>query len=88
MLLLDDSKKLEQAFEKALGEEAAVILTRTIEVAHAKWKYDFDTKADLMTTQVELRSENAKVKSDIIRWMVGGLFAQSALLVAVIAFLK
>lgn len=88
MLLFDDSKKLEKAFEKVFGEEAAVILAHVFERADEKWRHDLVTKADLMTAKAEMQSETAKTKIDIIRWLVGGLFAQSALLVAVIVFLK
>jgi hypothetical protein len=73
MLLFDDSKKL----EKALGEEAAAVIAHVFEKADEKWRRDLATKADLAT------SENR-----ILRWMVGGFLAQTALLVAVMAFLR
>ena len=76
MLLFDDSKKL----EKALGEEAAAVLAHVFEKADEKWRQELATKADL---EIGL----AKTKNDILRWMVGGFLAQTALLVAVLAFL-
>ncbi|MDR2826398.1 MAG: hypothetical protein LBV76_06335 [Deltaproteobacteria bacterium] len=77
MLLFDDTK----ALEKAIGTEAATVLARVVEKADDKWRQELATKADL---QVEI----AKAKHDILRWMVGGFLAQSALLIAVIAFLR
>jgi hypothetical protein len=41
-----------------------------------------------MATKAELRAEIASVKHDLLRWMVGGFLAQTALLVAVLAFLR
>jgi len=77
MLLFDDSKKL----EKALGEEAAAVLAHIFEKADEKWRHELATKQDL---EIGL----ARAKHDILRWMVGGFIAQTALLVAVMAFLR
>ncbi len=91
MLLFDDSKKL----EKVLGEEVAAVIAHVFEKADETWRQDLATKADLALTKAELKEEIAAVrvemhtmKHDILRWMVGGFIAQSALLVAVMAFLK
>ena len=73
MLLFDDSKKL----EKALGEEAAPVLAHVFEKADEKWRRDLATKADL-----------AETENRIFRWMAGGFIAQTALLVAILAFLR
>ena len=86
MLLFDDSKKL----EKALGTEAAAVLAHIFERADEKSRRELATKADIkilhenMTTKAEL----AAAKTDILRWMVGGFLAQTALLVAILAFLR
>jgi uncharacterized membrane protein YukC len=77
MLLFDDSKKL----EKALGEEAAAVIAHVFEKADEKWRQELATKKDL---EIGL----AKTKHDILRWTVGGFIAQTALLVAVLAFLR
>lgn len=84
MLLFDDSKKL----EKALGEEAAAVLAHVFEKADEKWRQELATKADLLATKAELRAEMQAMKHDILRWMVGGFIAQTALLVAVMAFFR
>ena len=73
MLLFDDSKKL----EKALGEEAAAAIAHAFEKADEKWRRELATKTDLQA-----------VKVDILRWMVGGFIAQTALLIAILAILK
>ena len=77
MLLFDDSKKL----EKALGEEAAAVLAHVFEKADENWRRELATKKDL---EIGL----AKTKHDILRWMVGGFLAQTALIVALLAFLR
>jgi hypothetical protein len=88
MLLFDDSKKL----EKALGEEAASILAHVFEKADGQWRSELATKADLMTVKADIQNlrENMATKAElaatenrILRWMVGGFLAQTALLVAV-----
>lgn len=88
MLLFDDSKKL----EKALGEEAAAVLAHVFERADDKWRQELATKSDLekglLITKSELQAEISKAKHDILRWMVGGFIAQTALLIAVLAFLR
>ena len=73
MLLFDDSKRL----EKALGEEAASAIAHVLERADEKWRRDLATKADL-----------AAAENRILRWMAGGFIAQTALLVAILAFLR
>ena len=86
MLLFNDSKKL----EKALGEEAAAVITHVFEKADEKLRQELATKADLRNEILVLRGEvfvrMAETKSDILRWMVGGFIAQSALLIAVMSF--
>lgn len=98
MLLFDDSKKL----EKALGEEAAAVIAHVFEKADEQFKKELATKADLQEVRNDLieriaetnervgsvRVEMQAMKNDLIKWMVGGFIAQSALLVAVLAFLK
>jgi hypothetical protein len=77
MLLFDDSK----ALEKAIGAEAASVIARVFEKADEKWRRELATKKDL---EIGL----ANTKHDILKWMIGGFLAQSALLSAVISFLK
>lgn len=88
MLLFDDSKKL----EKALGEEAAAVIAHVFEKADEQWRRELATKADLQESllrmEMQLDKRIAETKHDILRWMVGGFIAQSALLVAVMAFLR
>jgi hypothetical protein len=84
MLLFDDSKKL----EKALGEEAAKVLAHVFEKADDSWRRDLATKADLMATKAELRTEIAQARYDILRWMVGGFLTQTAVILAVLAMMK
>lgn len=84
MLLFDDSKKL----EKALGEEAAAVIAHVFEKADDKWRHELATKADLEIGLTKVDNRISEVKYEILRWMVGGFIAQTALLVAVIAFLK
>jgi hypothetical protein len=50
MLLFDDSKKL----EKALGEEAAVVLVHVFERADDAWRRDLATKTDMDALRKDL----------------------------------
>ena len=88
MLLFDDSKRL----EKALGEEAAAVLVHVFERSDENWRRELATKADLekglLVVKSELKEEIAAVKHDILRWMVGGFITQTALIVAILAFLR
>ncbi|MDR0827373.1 MAG: hypothetical protein LBN33_05800 [Desulfovibrio sp.] len=91
MLLFDDSK----ALEKAIGEEAAAVIAHVLEKADVKWRQDLATKADLQAMRNDLLeriagTDNriADFKHEILKWMIGGFLAQSALLIAVISFLK
>jgi hypothetical protein len=84
VLLFDDSKKL----EKALGIEAASVIAHVFEKANGQWRQDLATKADLVIAKNELQAQIANTKHDILRWVVGGFIAQSALLIAVPAFLR
>jgi hypothetical protein len=84
MLLFDDSKRL----EKALGEEAASVIAHVFEQADEKLRRELATKADLLTAKFELQSEIQAVKHEILKWVIGMAVAQSALIIAVISFLK
>jgi hypothetical protein len=88
VLLFDDSK----ALEKALGEEAAAVIAHVFEKADEKWRGELATKSDLqeglLRLEMQFDKRIAETKHDILRWIVGGFIAQSALLIAVIAFLK
>jgi hypothetical protein len=86
MLLFDDSKKL----EKALGEEAAAVIAHIFEKADENWKRELATKTDIQNLRENMatKAELAQTRHDILRWMVGGFIAQTALLVAVLAFLR
>jgi hypothetical protein len=46
------------------------------------------TKADLMTVRSELVERIAASEVRVLRWMVGGFLAQTALLTAILAILK
>jgi hypothetical protein len=91
MLLFDDSKRL----EKALGEEAASVIAHVFEQADEKLRRELATKADLLAAKFELQSEIqairnvvADTKHEILKWVIGMAVAQSALIIAVISFLK
>lgn len=83
-MLFDDSKKL----EKALGEEAAAVLAHVFEKADANWRQELATKKDLEIGLARVDNRISEVKYEILRWMVGGFITQTALLVAVLAFLR
>ncbi|MDR0239100.1 MAG: hypothetical protein LBI88_02575 [Deltaproteobacteria bacterium] len=93
MLLFDDSKKL----ERALGEEAAAALAHVFERADESWRRELATKADIVAVKADIQNlrENMATKVElaatevrILRWMVGGFITQTALLVAILSFLR
>jgi NTP pyrophosphatase (non-canonical NTP hydrolase) len=104
MLLFDDSKKLEKALGEEAAAVIAHIFERADEKQRQELATKADlqslrgellermahmaTKAELAAIKSELQAELAQVKHDILRWMVGGFLAQTALLVAVMAFLR
>lgn len=45
------------------------------------------TKGDLLALRKDLAEETAKLKVDLIKWMIGLLIAQSGLFIGLIAFL-
>jgi hypothetical protein len=88
MLLFDDSKRL----EKALGEEAASVIAHVFEQADEKLRRELATKADLQiglqTLKNDLLERVGDFKHEILKWFIGATIAQSALIIAVISFLK
>jgi hypothetical protein len=45
------------------------------------------TKADLQESRVAMKADLADMKSDILKWMVGTMFVQTGLIMAVVKFL-
>ena len=86
MLLFDDSKRL----EKAPGEEAAAVIAHVFEKAEEGWRRDLATKADIQNLRENMatKAELAAAENRILRWMVGGFITQTALLVAILSFLR
>ncbi len=46
------------------------------------------TKGDLQDVRNELRNEIATAKHEILKWVMGLMVAQTALIIAVVAFIK
>ena len=46
------------------------------------------TKVDLLQAKIELTEKMDAIKHDTIRWLIGIAFAQTALIVAVLAYIK
>ena len=102
MLLFDDSKKLEKAlgeeaaavlvhvFEKADDKLRSELATKA-DIQNLR--ENMATKADIQVLRDEMahmatKAELAATKNDILRWMVGGFLTQTALIVAILAFLR
>ncbi len=49
---------------------------------------DLATKADLQAVRTELKEEITNTKHEILKWMIATMVAQTALIVAVMAFLQ
>jgi hypothetical protein len=80
-------EKTEEKWRQELATKADLLAAKTelrAEIALART----ELLAEISRTRAELRAEMAQTKHDILRWMVGGFIAQTALLVAVLAFLK
>lgn len=45
------------------------------------------TKVDLQESRVAMKADLADMKSDILKWMVGTMFVQTGLIMAVVKFL-
>ncbi len=45
------------------------------------------TKQEINLLKAELKSDNLKLKSEIIMWIVGLLFAQTAIMISIIIFI-
>jgi uncharacterized protein YdhG (YjbR/CyaY superfamily) len=60
-----------------------------IERVRAELKADIErVKADIERVRAELKVDIAKVKADIIKWIMGMLIAQSAVIVGLLQILK
>ena len=83
-------------FEKLKGagvpEEQAKVQVEVMQgVVHSydeATRKELATKADLQGVRNELKEEIANTKHEILKWMIATMVAQTALIVAVIAFLK
>lgn len=47
---------------------------------------DLATKMDLIELEMRLEAKMGALKTDLIKWLVGGFIAQTALLVAILAW--
>ncbi|MDR2893373.1 MAG: hypothetical protein LBV80_09880 [Deltaproteobacteria bacterium] len=98
MLLFDDTKKLEKAF----GEEAAATLVHVLEKMSEESKRELvtkghldlrlaemeaRTKADLKATETKLMTAIANSKVEMMKWGVGVILAQTALIAALVKLL-
>jgi len=102
MLLFDDSKKLEKALGEEAAAVIAHVFEKADENWRQELATKADLHIGLQTVKVELREEISAVRAEVqavrveiqasenrlLRWMVGGFIAQTALLVAILAFLR
>jgi len=76
---------------KGFTESQADAITEEIQLCHDSMQETFSdglvTKADLLITKSELKGEILNTKIDLIKWMIGLLFAQTALILTVVKFL-
>ncbi len=85
-----DSLKYFEKLKEAGVPEAQARVQATIqkealeEIINAQ---EFATKQDLQLGLAELRNEIAETKHELLKWIIGIAFAQTALIVGVMAFL-
>ena len=76
------SKKLQElGFTREQSEGVAQLQREIIDERLA-------TKHDLRELETRIDIKLAELKNDLLKWMVGGFIAQTALLVAVLAFMR
>jgi len=83
------AKKLEAAgFTREQAEVQANAFREFTSIQEENTRKELATKGDLQDVRNELKVEIAETKHEILKWMMGMLVAQTALIVAVIAFIK
>jgi len=78
-----------KAVLKADVEKVKAVLKADLERVNAALRADLDKvtaslKAELETVNANLKAELERVKSDLLKWMVGAMSAQTALIVGLI----
>jgi len=81
-ITFDTHKFVTKLKESGLTETQAVAITEAFKEAHGE--AEVATKYDLELLKAELRRDIAETKSELIRWVVGAGFLQTALIAALL----
>ena len=89
---LSYAKKLQGlGFSPEQAEGFAQLQQEVIRSYDEASRKDLATKGDIQDVRMEIQSvrvEMQAMKHDILRWMVGGFLAQTAVIVAILSFLR
>ncbi len=86
---LDYFEKLKEAgVPEAQAKVQVEVMQSVVQNYDAASRKELTTKADLQAVESRLETKLADTKHELIKWLVGALLAQTALLVAIMAIMK
>lgn len=81
-ITFDTLKFVTRLKESGLGENQAVAITEAFKEAHGE--AEVATRRDIEELRLELELKLSETKSELIRWVVGAGFLQTALIAALL----
>ncbi len=81
-ITFDTLKFVTRLKESGLGENQAVAITEAFKEAHGE--AEVATRHDIEELRLELELKLSETKSELIRWVVGAGFLQTALIAALL----
>jgi len=81
-ITFDTHRFITKLKESGLTESQAVAISEAFKEAHGE--AEVATKYDLELMKAELRKDIAETRADLIRWVVGAGFLQTALIAALL----
>ncbi|MBF0620954.1 MAG: DUF1640 domain-containing protein [Magnetococcales bacterium] len=86
-ITFDTLKYVEALKAAGITEEQAKAQAEALKEVQASQLQELATKADVEGVKLELRHEMTTLKVEIIKWMIGLLMGQTALLIAAVKIL-
>ncbi len=86
---LDYFEKLKDAgVPEAQAKVQVEIMQNAVQNYDAASRKELTTKADLLALDNKLSEKLSETKHELIKWLIGAMLAQTALIVAIMAFMK